>query len=277
MPILVFERKKSRDTTVSLDPGENELKLRFVAVGTDDDLALRAYLDDALPLFYGGCWRRDFRISYLGNYIWDVVSQFTRRAPNEPTLSWDIGGGTHHVSVSKETVSSFLVAGGGAAPDYMGSIGVDGQTVQGVDIHIPAVVWEETHYVPAELVTLQYLKDLGELYGLTNAEAAFNGAFEDGELLFLGGRVNSRGTDFYEVVYRFGFSPNRDDLEIPGVAQPFAKKGWEYVWVRFTDVVDPAGGAPALVRRPHAVYVERVYDPGDYTVLGDWVGSTLPG
>ena len=42
-----------------------------------------------------------------------------------------------------------------------------------------------------------------------------------------------------------------------GVAE---KKGWEVVWIKYTDDTEAVGGAAKPVRVPQYVYVERVYD-----------------
>ena len=42
------------------------------------------------------------------------------------------------------------------------------------------------------------------------------------------------------------------------------KKGWEYLWVRYADAEDQN----VLVKKPIAVYVERVYEEGDFSLLG---------
>ena len=42
------------------------------------------------------------------------------------------------------------------------------------------------------------------------------------------------------------------------------KKGWEYLWVRYGDVEDQK----VLIKQPESVYVERVYEPGNLTLLG---------
>ena len=44
-----------------------------------------------------------------------------------------------------------------------------------------------------------------------------------------------------------------------------AKKGWEYMWVRYTDKEDPV--AKALVKWATAVYIERVYSMKDFSGL----------
>ncbi|MCK4625174.1 MAG: hypothetical protein KAV00_07685, partial [Phycisphaerae bacterium] len=44
------------------------------------------------------------------------------------------------------------------------------------------------------------------------------------------------------------------------------KKGWEYMWVRYADAEDAA--AKAIVKKPVAVYIEKVYEDGDFSTLG---------
>jgi hypothetical protein len=44
------------------------------------------------------------------------------------------------------------------------------------------------------------------------------------------------------------------------------KKGWEYLWVRYADSED--ANAKMLVKKPVAVYIERVYEEGDFAALG---------
>lgn len=50
--------------------------------------------------------------------------------------------------------------------------------------------------------------------------------------------------------------------EIIGIS----KKGWEYLWVRYVDAEDAV--AKAIVKKPQAVYVESVYEQGDFSDLG---------
>ena len=45
-----------------------------------------------------------------------------------------------------------------------------------------------------------------------------------------------------------------------------SKKGWEYMWVRYADSEDAA--AKAIVKKPVAVYIERVYEEGNFAALG---------
>ena len=45
-----------------------------------------------------------------------------------------------------------------------------------------------------------------------------------------------------------------------------SKKGWEYMWVRYADAEDAA--AKAIVKKPVAVYIEKVYEEGSFAGLG---------
>ena len=45
-----------------------------------------------------------------------------------------------------------------------------------------------------------------------------------------------------------------------------AKKGWEYMWVRYADSEDTV--AKAIVKKPIAAYIERVYDEGNFAAMG---------
>ena len=60
-------------------------------------------------------------------------------------------------------------------------------------------------------------------------------------------------------------SPNQTGLTVGDITN-IDKKGWEYLWVYFEDKEDSA--AKMLVKRPIAVYVEKVYEDGDFSQLG---------
>jgi len=85
------------------------------------------------------------------------------------------------------------------------------------------------------------------------------------ECLFLGAAGAKRGSGDWEITFRFAASPNVSNLTI-GAITGIDKKGWEYLWVRYADQVDD--GAKALVKRPVAAYIERVYEYGDFNLLG---------
>lgn len=69
----------------------------------------------------------------------------------------------------------------------------------------------------------------------------------------------------WEITYRFAGSPNRTGLTV-GPIVGINKKGWEYMWVRYADSEDTV--AKAIVKKPAAAYIERVYDEGNFSLLG---------
>ncbi|MEO0513610.1 MAG: hypothetical protein AAF108_12090 [Planctomycetota bacterium] len=109
----------------------------------------------------------------------------------------------------------------------------------------------------------------GALFSLTGKvnSGGFRG-FAAGEVLFLGATGARRGTgpdDDWEITFRFAASPNVTGLSV-GSINGIAKKGWEYLWVRYADQEDTS--ANTIVKRPVAAYVERVYDQGNFGGLG---------
>ncbi len=64
-----------------------------------------------------------------------------------------------------------------------------------------------------------------------------------------------------EVIAQMRLS-GRSQTEITGIS----KRGWDHLWVRYQDAEDST--AKALVKRPVAAYVERVYYDGDFSGLG---------
>ena len=137
---------------------------------------------------------------------------------------------------------------------------------EGVDITVPVFQFSETHYFTNDQVTPSYKGTLFTLTGKVNS-GAFKG-FQAGEVLFLGASGARRGTDpddDWEITFRFAASPNASGISV-GDISGISKKGWEYLWVRYADQEDT--GSHAIVKRPVAAYVERVYDEGSFAGLG---------
>ncbi len=86
--------------------------------------------------------------------------------------------------------------------------------------------------------------------------------FAAGEALFLGASGSKRKSEQdWEIGFRFAASPNAANLTI-GTITGISKKGWEYLWVRYADAEDDC--AKAIVKKPVAVYVEKVYQEGNF-------------
>ncbi len=269
MPTLT-EKIDSREWTTGEKPA---VTMHYLLDGTADDLAAKSLLLGSTPTNYDGLVRDEcslepiFVDAVAGVGTWDcrvryVSPEYTPPQVGESTFSFDTGGGTQHITQSIATVSTYA-APGKAAPDFGGAIGVTHDNVEGVDITVPIYAFSETHYLADSQVTTTYKGLLFALTGRTN-NAAFKG-LAAGECLFLGASGSKRGTEDWEISYRFAASPNRSGLTV-GPITGVSKKGWEYLWVRYADSEDAA--AKAIVKKPVAVYVERVYDEGDFASLG---------
>ena len=142
----------------------------------------------------------------------------------------------------------------------------------GVDIVVPQLSWTETYDVPNRFVTAQYIKDISGVTGSTN-DAAFR-TFARGEVLFLGCSGSQewdedRGDGPWSLSYKFLASANAGNgqylpaLSIGSISN-IEKEGHEYLWVRYEDDVDEN----VLLRKPKAVYVNRVYRERDFSKIG---------
>jgi len=155
---------------------------------------------------------------------------------------------------------------------------------------VPVYSFSETHYLADSFVTPAYRGTLFALTGKVNS-AAFKGCAA-GECLFLGAAGSKRGADDWEIAYRFAASPNRTNIVI-GEITVASKKGWEYLWARLQTAMHcrletwsatptprteapiaidrdwrPLAAAKAIVKRPVAAYVEKVYEEGNFAGLG---------
>jgi hypothetical protein len=153
-----------------------------------------------------------------------------------------------------------------------GAIGVDGDTVQGVDIVVPQLTWTETYDVPHQFITTNYIKALSSATGSVN-NAAFRG-FAPGEVLFTGASGSQqwdsdKGDGPWNLSYKFVASANQGaGKTFPAITigniTGIDKDGHDYLWVRYEDTVSN----DTLFKKPKFVYVDKVYRRSDFAQLG---------
>ena len=142
----------------------------------------------------------------------------------------------------------------GKPPDFKGAINVKDDSVEGVEVEIPAGHFELTIYVLPEAVTQEYQLLCEYMTGSVNSDV-FNGR-QPGEVKFLGMRGSQKGQDVTELTYRFAVSPNRANFQVANI--PVAsKRGWDYLWVRYKKFADP--GANVILDVPAWVVVNQVF------------------
>ena len=262
MPIAVRERAGSRERTEGESPSAT---LLFTITGTEDDDEAMAALLGTAPTIFRNLVRQTPHIEPQGAGLWYADVHYGKREPKKAgdwKFTFDTTGGTQHITQSLETIGRYAVEGN--APDFGGAIGVTQDSIEGVDIVVPAFSFGITYYFDPAFISPSYALVCYALTGRTNV-APFWG-FAAGEVLFHGATGTIGGdTGVLEMNYRFTANPNVQGLQVAGMSIGF-KGGHHYLWFRYQDTKDD--GAKMLVKRPVAAFVERVYDPGSLSALG---------
>jgi hypothetical protein len=277
MSVTVLESSTPR---VYTNGSSQELEVNYVLMGTPDEAVASQALQDGSATTLHDLNRSRWRVEPL--FVDDVAAEglwlgvvtytpFERTVfkTNDVAFNFEVAAGTQHIT---QALRHILTAScpGFTAEEYNGAINVTGESdnlqVQGVDISIPTYTFSETHYLPDGAITNTYK---GIIYGLVGKvnDAGFKG-LAAGECLFTACSGSRRGKEDWEVTFRFAGSPNVADwcADWPTGVKPsvaVAKKGWEYVWVRYK-----AGkGTNGLVPKPMSVHVEQVYRGGGMGAL----------
>lgn len=190
--------------------------------------------------------------------------------PLSRTRQFDTTGATAKVTQGFEETRY-----GEAAPDMQGVVNADGETVNGVDITVPALNWTETYDIPDSYVTAAYIKTVAEMTGCVNLDAYKT--FAPGEVLFLGcsGQQEwdtEKGNGPWRLSYKFVASPNAGSgATYPafsvGPVTGIEKAGHDFLWVRYANKTK----SNRVVKEAEHVYVDQVYRRLALSTLG--IGS----
>lgn len=271
MPIIVTEDADSRETRAG--NFESSQTRVYKIANTDEHNEAIAALEDPdncpLEVDVRGDGQTILRIGvdiiHTGPGVWVGRADYSSLSPD--TFSFDTGGGTEHIVVNDQGPTWRYARPGETAPDFQGLIGVDGDNIAGVDIPSGNLSAQYTRGLTLRgQLTGQYMETL---IGMKNAvnTSWFYGLYP-GEALFLGvsGYFNS---GVWELLFRWASSYNRANFTV-GDIQVEWKDGWDYLWALSEDDTDE--NATRLVKRPIAVYVERLLPSRDFTALG--IGTT---
>jgi len=209
---------------------------------------------------------KNVSVKFQSPGVWTGIAHYVPpesklKQPGDSRFTFDTSGGSMHVTQSLSTISN-TAPSGVTAPTFGGAIGVTHDSVEGCTITVPVYTFSETHYFADASVTSGYKGTLFNLTGKVN-----NGSFKGcaaGECLFLGASGTRRADGTWEIQFKFAASPNKTSVTVGSITVP-AKKGWEYLWVRYEDKDDAA--AKRIVKRPLSAHVEKVYDDGDFSGL----------
>jgi hypothetical protein len=295
MPVTQFiETSESRSATLHRKGkrADSTVTVTYLAFGTSVDTEVHTYVNTFFSTnrFYAiGDYVfmvEQYSVEYIGDECFQVTATYTKtgaddeeqEAPLRRTRSFDTGGGTQHITQAE---NEERYAATGTAPNQNKAIGVDGDSVAGVDVIVPALQWTETYDVPSTYVTAAYIKGVAALTGTVNN--AYFRTFQPGEVLFAGCSGNQewdseKGDGPWSLSYKFIASPNRGLptglIGIPtaaainvGTISNIVKKGHEYLWIRYEAAVDGSD----LLKRPKYAYVDQVYREENFAGLG--IGS----
>lgn len=298
MPLTWVEDNESRSATIVRlgRKASSSMTRSYKVFGTTNDVEVHADANDRISGLLRG-WQypgtnvqlmaESYSVSYLGDDAWQVTINYEKNGadddeqdnPLRRSRSFDTTGGMQHITQAHDE-KQFPVSSGnpfgndfvlGAPPQFC-AIGVDDNGVNGVDIVVPQLSWTETYDVKSTYVTSAYIKAVAELTGTTN-NAAFR-TFKAGEVLFLGASGSQewdeqKGNGPWTLSFKFAASPNAGAGQtLPAITvgsiTGIEKKGHEYMWIRYESSVNSS----SLLKKPQAVYVNKVYRDGNFANLG---------
>lgn len=296
MPLTWIEDSDSRSATITRlgKKAASSYVKSYKVFGTTDDVELHADINTRVTAGLRG-WQypgqptvqllaESYSVSYLGDDAWQVQINYAKdgadddeqQDPLKRSRSFDTSGGTQHITQAKggtvtttgstTTTTSTETKFPPSAPSMDSAIGVDGDSVAGVDIVVPQLTWTETYDVPSPYVTNDYIKTVAALTGTVNKEAFRS--FAAGEVLFLGASGShewdeEKGDGPWSLSYKFVASPNVTNETI-GPVTGITKRGHDYLWIRYEDSVTDS----TLLKKPKFVYVNKVYRDGSFSGLG---------
>lgn len=285
MPVEVFELWNSRSSVQGF--AEQSATLELFVRGTDDDAVARAAVLAFIPLGFYGLLFRDMSIECIGGVCWTATIQYesnvTESVPGQggvspppppppppaptdplgPGFGFSIGTVAEKIYQSILTVSETRASGAVFPFTNKKAIGItaDGE-VEGVDAVRPQMEIEITRTIG--FITLNYCKTLESLIGTTNLEPFWG--WDIGEALFIGCTGQTKGYEGTELTYKFAISPNEEDIVIsPDITVPF-KGGHDYLWVQYEPAINMMVQIKTML--PTAAYVETIYYPADYSLIG---------
>lgn len=251
----------------------------YIVSGTSDDMeALRKAYEFA-PAKKEGLYKATATIEERAtDKTWRVRMEYSEKA--KPTgnddddddeakfiSTFSTGGGTQHIETSISTPGAYWDTS--VYPDgrpYPGCIepDIDGNP-RGLDIPAPMFKFSETHVFRASKVTTAFKCNLAYATRCMN-ERPFRG-FASGEVLFLGvsgGRDGEDKDDPWTLTYDFAVQKGQHDIVIGDITVP-QKFGWDYLW-KFIE--SRTGASGTIYKKVTGVFVERIYDPIDFKILG---------
>lgn len=293
MAAQIHELFTSRHSDASRDAQSFTLEFFLRDVPEDsenEDTNARALVIATAPLSFYGLLLDNIQMTPLGGGCWTSSVNYSsyvpvqnpeagvNPAPSPPVpappppppaptafeplpsgFSFDITGVDEKRTQSIRTRSK-TKAGGGAAADNKGAIGVtvDGE-VEGCQTLMPKFEWSVTRTFA--YVTPTYLQVLNSLVGTLNAAVFYTWPIDS--TLFIGASGSVQNNGPVNITFKFQTGRHEPALEIADNLTVPLKKAHDYLWVSYKNSPD----ANKLMMIPDAAYVEVVYLSDDFSQL----------
>lgn len=268
--------QRYREHAMSMDANGNytEIEVIFIAFGAEDETDALAMVKEESPEDWNELPRKSFEITErLGDRCFSVTVNYAdlgkesdsyregdAEPDEDPTVSFDCGGGTMHMTHSHDQRVAFGDKKAGGAIGWNGKTGAE-MAITGIDVPTAQLRETYTRIMKLSRITTSFKKKVAKLVGKVNS-GSFKG-WSKGEVMFLGMSYSSpnRKGALVNVIFNFAVQPN-EDVTICG--KKISKKGFEYVWaLSKTEIED---GVPRA--KVDAIYVDEVCRSGDFSVLG---------
>ncbi len=275
----------------TLDEKGGTARYKAVTSANEAEAAVLAAAQSTAPATYanisGQLPRSNVKVTPQGGKFWLVEAMYGNagggsgggggRAPltGDVTLNLEIGGATQHITQAEQHVADYKSDYyASAAPDYKGAIGVETESLAGVDIAAKAFAFTVTLYVSDAAMTDAYLAALTAYAACTNddsfsmTEVRYGNSrrsisFAAQEVLYIGASVSPREPQGdWTVTLRFTGSPNRTSITIAsqwGDITGIAKAGTDYLWSRYLPKSFGTGDTKVSAPQPISAHTEQVY------------------
>jgi len=142
------------------------------------------------------------------------------------SITVDQSGGSVNVTAGT-VIGKFGADAPADLADVPPTIGVQGETVRGVNVPVEDTRISVTFRHPGGKLNQAFIRAIGQLVGFPNSDPFFG--YEAGEVIYRGGQLTETDTEA-TAQYAFGISYNRQNFEVAGITIS-DKKGW--------DILDP--------------------------------------
>jgi hypothetical protein len=136
----------------------------------------------------------------------------------------------------------------------------------GADVSEPVASFSESHILSVSTITAAQQRVLLKIVGRLN-QFSFRGWAAE-EVLCTGISGSKRGSEDWEVSFRFGVREHQTGITVAGI-EGVDKKGWQFLWVRYATTY--AGDAKVMTNVAEYVVVADVYKTANFANLG--IGS----